>query len=148
MEEFSIVGENRNYLKVTFQEVYGFPESTCHWGGYDLRAAVEIKSGSFTANSIFWTSTGELDEFYKNLEACNEEVKGNVDYANYEDNLKFTADYNNLGQVNIKGNFYTLTDMNKELIFEFVSDQSYLNATVGELKQIVQKYGDMRGVKK
>ncbi|WP_210489403.1 WapI family immunity protein [Rufibacter aurantiacus] len=133
MEEFSIVGENGNYLKVTFQEVYGFPESTCHWGGYEVRAAVEIKSGSFTAHSIFWTSTGELYEFFKRLKACNEEVEGNVDFANYEDNLRLTANYNNLGQVNIKGNFYALSDLKNELLFEFNSDQSYLNATIREL---------------
>ncbi|RNI27878.1 hypothetical protein EFA69_17445 [Rufibacter immobilis] len=148
MEEFSMIGENGNYLKVKFQEVYGFPESTCHWGGYELRAAVDMKSGSFTANSTFWTSTGELYEFYKKLEACNEEVKGSADFANYEDNLKFTINYNNLGQVNITGNFNTFSDLENELTFEFNSDQSYLKKTVGELKQIAGKYGNMKGVKK
>ncbi len=148
MEEFSIIGDNGNYIKITFQEVYGFPESTSHWGGYELRAALGIKSGNFLVKSIFWTSTGELFEFYKKLEACNEELKGSVDFANYEANLEFNVKYDNMGHVNIEGRFYELTELDNELKFEFTSDQSYMSITVGELKQIALKYGDMKGVKK
>ncbi|MFD3003030.1 hypothetical protein ACFS7Z_21880 [Pontibacter toksunensis] len=148
MEEFSIRGDNRNYIKISFQEVYGFPESTCHWGGYEFRATFEIKSGSFTVKSIFWTSTGEMYEFYKKLKACNSELKGNVNFVNYEDNLDFTAKYDDLGHVKVQGRFNELDEFNNELIFEFNSDQSFISSTLEELKPLVLKYGDMKGIKK
>jgi hypothetical protein len=148
MEGFSIIGENGNYLKVSFQEVYGFPELTCHWGGYELRATIELKSGNFAVTSIFWTSTGELYGFYKKLEACNEELNGSIEFSNYESNLEFSAKYDDLGHVHIEGRFYELGDFDNELKFGFNSDQSYISKTVGELKQIALKYGDMRGIEK
>ncbi|MCX2738872.1 WapI family immunity protein [Pontibacter anaerobius] len=148
MEEFSIIGDNRNYIKISFQEVYGFPESTCHWGGYEFRATVEIKSGSFTVKSFFWTSTGELYEFYKKLESCNSELKGNVKFVNYEDNLEFAAKYDELGHVNVQGRFNELDELNNELVFEFNSDQSFISSTLEELKPLVLKYGDMKGIRK
>jgi hypothetical protein len=146
MEEFSITGDNGNFLKISFQEVYGFPESTCAWGGYEVRSTLEIKSGGFMVNSILWISTGELFEFFKKLEICDKELKGTVGFTNYESNLEFNVTYDDFGHVNIKGRFEEFTENENELRFGFNSDQSYLSSTLEALRQIVEKYGDKRGV--
>ncbi|MCP2043399.1 hypothetical protein [Pontibacter sp. HSC-36F09] len=148
MEEFSIKGDNGNHLKISFQEVYGFPESTCNWGGYEVRSSIEIKSNNFMVKSTLWTSTGELHDFFKRLEACNKEIKGTANFTNYESNLEFVVTYDELGHVNIKGKFEEFTENDNELKFEFNSDQSYLSLTLEELRQIVKKYGNMRGVER
>ena len=147
MEEFSIKGENGNYLKISIQEVYGFPESTCHWGGYEFSASLEIKSGDFYFRSIFSASTGELYEFFKKLEICDRELKGSATFSNFENSLAFAITYSELGHVNVKGSYSAYTEYVNELKFEFVTDQSYLSIAVEEIKQIVLKYGDMKGVK-
>ena len=129
-------------------DVYGYPESTCNWGSYDLRTYLEIKSGNFYVKSTLWTSTGEIYEFYKILETCNEEVKGIANFYSYEGNLALKVIYDNLGHVIVKGKFSEQSQFANELKFEYESDQSYLGLTLEELKQIVLKYGDMTGVKK
>lgn len=57
MESFTIKGI-ADFLTLTFAEVFGFPETTCHWGGYDLRSIIEIKSRSFNVKSVLYTSIG------------------------------------------------------------------------------------------
>ncbi|QHL89065.1 hypothetical protein GU926_17175 [Nibribacter ruber] len=147
MEEFSIKGENGNYLKITFQEIFGFPEKTCHWGGYELRATLEIKSGDFTAKSSLYTSTGEIYEFYTMLRDCNERLSGLASLENFEGELKLSIQFTNLGQVNVSGSLSKVDALHNELNFELNSDQSYITGTIDELKKIVAKYGGMSGLK-
>ena len=56
MDSFTIKGEN-GFIKITIDEVFEFPDRTCHWGGYDVKATAEIKSGNFYVKSSFYTST-------------------------------------------------------------------------------------------
>lgn len=147
MEGFSIKGESGNYLAISIQEVYGFPESTCHWGGYELYALLEIKSGNFLFKSRFSTSTGEIYEFFKKMEVCDREMQGAATFLNFERSLEFTITYSEMGQVDVKGKYCEYTEFDNELKFGFTTDQSYLTHTVEELNQIVLKYGDMKGMK-
>ncbi|PSR56471.1 hypothetical protein AHMF7605_24730 [Adhaeribacter arboris] len=142
IEEFSVKGENGNWIKFSFQEVYGFPESTSHWGGYEVRASLEIKSGNFNVKSILWTSTGEIQDFLKCLEASNKVLKGKVKFENYERNLEFTVTYTELGHTVVEGTYFEFGQFENELKFEFSSDQSYLTQTIKELNLISLKYGN------
>jgi hypothetical protein len=36
-----------DFITINFEEVYGFPDTTCFWGGYEVRTTLEIKSGNF-----------------------------------------------------------------------------------------------------
>lgn len=148
MEKFSIKGENGNYIKFSFQEVYGFPETTSHWGGYEVRANLEIKSGNFSVNSTLWVSTGEIYNFFKSLEDSNKNLNGKIKFENYERNLEFTVAYTELGHTILEGIYSELGQFENELKFEFSSDQSYLTGTIEELKLITMKYGDTRGIMK
>lgn len=146
MEEFSIKGTG-DFIRISFTKVYGFPDETCHWGGYDLRATLELQAGCFRVQDDFYTSTGEIYEFYEQLKLCNEQLNGLVKFQNYEANFEFTLEYDILGHVNVKGSFYDQTQFGNELRFEFNTDQSYIASTLIELKSLVEKYGDMKGIK-
>jgi hypothetical protein len=76
LESFTIKGVAADFLTLTFTEVFGFPETTCHWGGYDLRAMIEIKSGNFYVKSVLYSSTGEIYQFFQQLKSCNENLTG------------------------------------------------------------------------
>lgn len=104
MESFTIKGES-DFLTLTFTEVFGFPETTCHWGGYYLRTMIEIKSRGFYVKSVLYTSTGEIYQFFQQLKSNNEKLSGTAKFISYEGNLDFTAVYDNFGHVNIKGRF-------------------------------------------
>jgi hypothetical protein len=147
MDEFIIKGE-ADFIKITFDEIYGFPDKTCHWGGYEVRSTLEVKSGNFKVKSTLWTSTGELFNFFQGLKECNTKLSGTVIYNSYEGNLNIKASYDNLGHVNISGSFSEQNQFDNNLEFEFVSDQSFIKYSVDELELIVSKYGGMTGIKK
>ena len=135
-------------MTLTFEEVYGFPETTCHWGGYDVGAVLEIKSGGFHVKSGLYTSTGEIFEFFQQLKSCNEKLNGTSRYITYEGNLELIAEYDDMGHVNIKGEFSAQNQYYNKLTFEFSSDQTFISIALKDLEVIADKYGDMKGIKK
>ncbi|AEA43023.1 WapI family immunity protein [Fluviicola taffensis] len=143
---FTIQGE-ADYIKFTYNEVFGFPNETCHWGGYDSQVTLEIKSRNFRVIERFYTSTGELYEFAQRLKIANENIHGVVTFISYEGNLEFTMSYDKLGHVRIKGVFSEQNEFSNELIFEFNSDQSFVNRALEEISVITEKYGGMNGIK-
>jgi len=145
-EGFTIKGETGDFLTLTMTDVYDFPDKTGHWGGYDARAEIIIKSGNFQVKSAFYTSTGEVFSFYQQLKDCNSKLKGSAIYDSYESNLKFTASYDDLGHVKISGDFSENFPSENELTFSFASDQSFIKYTLDELTAFVKKYGDLKGV--
>jgi hypothetical protein len=147
MEGFIVKGEG-DLIEFIFEEVYRFPETTCHWGGYEVRSILKIKSGNFIVKSILFTSTGEIHEFFLALKKCNEELKGVAYYRSYENNLDVQATYDNLGHVNIKGAFSENNQFGNKLIFEFNTDQTFINETLRDLSLLENKYGGMKGIKK
>lgn len=147
MESFTIKGE-ADFLTFTLTEVFGFPETTCHWGGYDLRTMLEIKSRGFYVKSVLYTSTGEIFKFFQQLKSCNKNLNATAKFISYGRNLELTVEYDTLGHVNIKGRFSEQNQFDNELKFEFTSDQTFIRSSVDELSLIADKYGDMKGIKK
>jgi len=146
MDTFTLKQET-DFITITFDEVYGFPNTTCNWGGYDVHARIEIKSGDFCANSKFYTSTGEIFDFFQQLKECNSKLTGTAIYNSYEHNLKLTASYDKLGHIDIKG-IFSDNNQNNNLQFTMSTDQTFIQSTIKELELIVGKYGDMKGIKK
>jgi len=146
MDNFIIEGHG-DFLSIRFKRVFGFPDETCHWGGYDTESEIEIKVDGFNVNSTLYLTTGEVFEFHKNLAVCNEYLKGEVILENYERNLSLKLLYDITGQIDIIGSFSQNHGLNC-LEFEFKSDQSYIQSTLMQLKAIVLKYGDLKGVNK
>ena len=148
IEGFTIQGEGGDYLKFEFQEVYGFPNSVGPWGGYDVRASLNIKAEGFCVSSSFYTSTGDFFNLYQQFIICNEQVSGSVQFASCEDNLKFTAHYDISGHITIKGTFWKINQCENELHFEIMSDQTYITELVSQMRPLVNKYGGIEGVEK
>lgn len=144
-EQFSING-NGGSITISLSDVLGFPSSTCHWGGYDVKCLIEIISGTFSVKSHFWTSTFEIYTFYQTLKICDENIAGNVQFINYESNFELNLKYDELGQVEIHGCFSEFNEDENELKYNFNSDQSYIRETVTDLKYITDKYGGNKGV--
>lgn len=145
MEYITLQGDD-SFLTLTFDEVYGFPKTTCTWGGYEVKTALKIKAGHFQVNAVLFTSTGELYLFLEQLKACNSNLAGTAEYRSYEGNLELTATYDAMGHVNIKGHFIESFSNENELKFAFSSDQSYISYTIQDLERIAEKYGDMHGI--
>ena len=64
------------------------------------------------------------------------------------DDFEEFISYDNLGHLKINGSFQTNSILNNKLIFEFISDQSYISETLKNFQPIINKYGDNYGIKK
>ncbi len=145
LETFSIKN-GQDFITVSFQEIFDFPNETCHWGGYDVYANVEIKSRGFYVKANYYTSTGELFNFYQELKNCNEKIAGTVKYVSYEAHLELTIEYDVTGRVSVNGTFSEHSQFENNLEFNFTTDQTFIRTTINELESIVDKYGDMKGL--
>ena len=146
-EEFAIHGEGGDYIKIVFAEVHGFPNETCHWGGYDMRAIVKIKAEAFQVDSAFYTSTGEFYNLYKQLITCNKQLSGIAKFTSCEDNLDFGVEYGIGGHIDLTGKFMSGNECRNELRFAIATDQSYVNKTIVQMGRLFAKYGDETGVR-
>jgi hypothetical protein len=146
-DTFDISGDG-NFIKITFDEVFGFPESTCHWGGYDVHSNLEIKSGDIHVKSSLYMATGDVYRFTQELKKCNDILSGSAAFDTCEGNFQFSAKYDNTGHVAIEGEFETYGPFKNQVKFGFETDQSFISQTLEQLDMIVSKYGDEKGIKK
>jgi hypothetical protein len=72
-----------------------------------------------------WFTTGEVYEFYKQLDRCYHELKGAAIFLNYKTSLKIEIIFNHFGQVILKGYYKGKFHLENELPFEIESDQSF-----------------------
>ena len=84
--EFTIQAENGHiYFKI--EKVFGFPNNTSGFGGYDTQSNIEIVSSNYSVSGSLYITTGELFEFYKQLQKCYETLNGTATLKSYEGNL-------------------------------------------------------------
>ncbi len=145
MNEF-VVRSNQGFIRIKLIEVFGFPKDTSHYGGYDAKGIVEIKSGNYYVEGEMWFATGEAFDFYNQLKRCYSELKGEAIFWSSEANLKIDVKFNSLGKIIIQGYFKEQLGKGNELQFEIESDQSFIPSTLEELKEFVSYYGDNKGV--
>lgn len=146
MTEIEIKGEN-GYLKIQMQKMFGFPESTSPFGGYDTESIIEIKSSNYYIKGQIWITTGDLYSFYQELKKCQEKVKGQANLNSYENNLSSKIAYDEVRHAVLKGKFTEKYEEENTLEFELKSDQSFLNSTITELEKMILQFGDNTGIK-
>jgi hypothetical protein len=146
-DQFKIKNE-LEFFQLSFNEVFDFPEKTCSWGGYDLKAKINLKSGSFSAiiNGVY-TSTGNIYDFYKQLIVAQKILSGSAKYRGYEGDFELTIHYTETGGVIVQGYLVELHGPENQLDFTFYADQTFIPDTLRDLEVIVQKYGDNYGIK-
>jgi len=146
MHEFVLRGKEGSFAQITIEEVFGFPNMTSHFGGYDARGTVEIKSGNYYVKGELWFSTGEAYQFYNQLVRCWADLDGVATFINHEANLNLEVKFNNRGQCAIVGYFKEFAHEDNELKFEIESNQSFFVETLDGLKKVVNHYGGLKGI--
>ncbi len=146
MEKFEIIGEN-GFIRIYLTKVLGFPDTTSFFGGYDTESTIEIKSSSYYLKGFVWITTGNIFDFFQELEKCQKNVRGKAQLESYEQNLQLTVEYDEVGHVSVKGKFVEKYMEENILYFEIKGDQTFMNSTINELEDIHKKYGGNKGVK-
>jgi hypothetical protein len=144
IDDFFIQADNGQiYLEI--DEAFGFPTTTCYWGGYDTQSRIEVKSGNYSVKGRVYISTGNIYNFFRQFEECYKTLRGTATLESYEKNLLITLDFDGMGHVKITGTFNEYHDLNK-LDFEMKTDQTFLADTLTSLRKIHEKFGDNKGV--
>lgn len=143
--QFEIRGEPENYLRITLDKVHGFPDSTCAFGGYDSESIIIIKSDNYSVRGVLYVSTGNIYEFYNEIQNCQQGLSGVAKFRSYEGNLWFNVEYDILGHINITGKYNERHQENNYLRFSFLTDQTFIKSTLDELRKIYEKFGNNKG---
>ncbi|MDH5597830.1 MAG: hypothetical protein OEY34_01830 [Cyclobacteriaceae bacterium] len=146
MDNFTIKGSDGS-ITISIDEVFGYPTETCHWGGYDTRSRIDIHVGNYKVVGELYISTGDIFSFYQKLKNCHKNLNGEAYLESYENNLRADLTFDQQGHVKISGFYQEYHHAGNKLTFEIDSDQTYFNQTISELASIVDKYGDMTGIK-
>jgi hypothetical protein len=144
MDEFTLT-TGSDSLQISLDEVYGFPDRTSHFGGYDARGTVTLHCGAYHVRGLLWFSTGEVWQFYTELRKAYDDLKGEALFRSSEGNLNFTVSFTRFGHWTLEGDYQEHLHLNSRLRFEMTSDQTYLVETLAQLSEFVAKYGDNRG---
>lgn len=145
MEGFEI-RTGSDFIHVCLDEVFGFPDRTCHYGGYEAQGTVGIQCGSYRAHGSLWFSTGEVWQFYSELLRAYDDLSGEARFRSNEGNFELVVTFTSRGHLTIEGMYQENLGNSTGLQFEIESDQSYLTEPLAELAQFVTKYGDNRGL--
>jgi len=146
MDEVRIEGKN-GYIKVCLERLFEFPNNTGLSGGYDGKWKLEIKSSNYYVNGEIYVSTGEIYKFYCSLKECYNNLNGTAELLTYEDNIQLSVKFDKFGHAVIFGEYVEKVDEDNKLVFEIISDQSYMLKAVNDLEKLVNKYGDLKGIK-
>jgi hypothetical protein len=148
MEEFT-VRTAEGTLQVTVEEVYGFPDRTSHFGGYDVRGVVTIHLGPYHVDQgCLWFSTGEVWQFYTDLQKAYDDLTGSARFCSSDGQLQFALRLIRGGGT-LEGKYQEKVIPEAEatrLYFVARNDQTYLVDTLRELSAFVGTYGDLRGL--
>lgn len=145
MDEFTI-STSEDRVRISLEEVYGFPDRTSHFGGYDVRGVVAIHCGIYHIRGPLWFSTGEVWQFYTQVQRAYDELAGEARFCSSERNMDFTLRFTTHGHWTLEGVYQEHLDIATRLLFEMESDQSYLVETLTQLRHLVAVYGDNRGL--
>lgn len=148
MEAFAIVcmGE---YIELTIDEVWGYPDQTSYPGGYAAKGRLSICADGFTINEAeHYFETGELYAFMRQLEMCHASLTGEAILENTENTLRMICQFDKLGHVTVVGEFRKHTDGRDNcLIFDIRTDQTQIARVLISLKKVSKVFGGQRGIK-
>ena len=146
METFKI-GVEPNFIEFGLNNLHGFPNETDFEGGYTVNGTVNIQSGNYSVtNGELWFTTGHVYQLYEQLKEAYEALRGKIRFHNYECSIDLEMTFNATGQIYLEG-YFRDSYGNGRLEFNFQLDQTYIPSTLKELKNIVDIYGGMRGIK-
>ncbi|MFS8602707.1 hypothetical protein LRO89_08895 [Priestia megaterium] len=142
MDQITIRGKQGS-IQIKSGKKHGSSNRKSHFGGYDIEGTVEIKSGNYYVLGELLFTTNDMYEFYQALNKCYNTLQGVATFINYETSLQIEFKFSNLGQVFIQGYYREKPYLENVLQFEIESDQSFILATLNELKTFLSQYGDV-----
>ena len=135
------------YLQLSIDKVFGYPNETSYGGGYGAKGRIEISVQGYKVDSQHFFTTGELFMFKEALKTCYKNLTGSASLDNTERELELTVSFDKTGKALVTGEFQERPDVNNRLSFEFKTDQTCILPVIKELEAIQKIFGNMTGIK-
>ena len=145
MLAFKLTG-NDEYIGLSINEVYGFPEEIAYGGGYGAKGTLEISVGSYYVHADYYFTTGELYTFLCQLQKCYDSICGEAFLVNNEQELQLNICFEKNGKVIVSGEFQEHPYVDTKLIFEMATDQAAISTVIRELLNVFHSFGDEKGI--
>jgi hypothetical protein len=146
MVAFGLNGYNE-YIHLSIDEVFGYPNETSYGGGYGAKGTIEISVGGYNVNSCHYFTTGELYSFKESLNNCYNSILGEALLENTEHELQLSVSFNKLGKVKVTGVFQERPERENRLFFELNCDQTCILPVIRELESVEKIFGGLKGIK-
>lgn len=135
----------RDSISLNINEIFGYPSKITYGGGYAAKGMLKICVGSYKVYAEHNFTTGELYNFFCDLQNCYNKIQGKAILTNIDKELSLNILFNKLGQVKVYGEFQELLDVDNKLSFEMDTDQSAILHTLNSLKKVYYTFGDEMG---
>ena len=142
---FQLQGYNE-HISLDISQVYGFPDEITYGGGYYAQGNLDICVGSYSVCAKHSFTTGELYDFYCQLQKCYDAISGEAILENVDHELELKLTFQKTGKVLVAGMFQELPSVDTRLHFEMVRDQSAIAGVLRELKNVYSILGDKKGI--
>lgn len=137
---------DNEYLRLTIDEVFGFPNEIAYGGGYGARGSLDIQVGPYNVHANHCFTTGELYDFYCQLQKCYDSISGESILTNTDQELELKLSFDKTGKIFVTGEFQSRLDISNRLCFEMTTDQTYISDVLADLRKVYQKFGDSSGI--
>ena len=143
MKAFCLNGNNGK-IKLTIDEVFGFPDNTSMEGGYDFIGHLDIYVGCYEVHCVkFCSSTGVLYRLLAGLQLIYQTLEGTAEYRHlYENDFQFIVKMTHFGHANITGSFHEFPHLSNVFIFEMETDQTCIEKAMNDLKAVERAFCD------
>jgi len=146
LSAFKLKCYDNEYLCLTIDEVFGFPNVIAYGGGYGARGNLDIQVGPYNVHPVHCFTTGELYTFYCQLQKCYDSLSGVAILTNTEQELELKLMFNKSGKIRVIGEFQARPDVSNRLCFEMFTDQTFICEVLADLRKVHQTFGSTKGI--
>lgn len=146
MTALKIKGIHDDFIQLQIEEIWGFPDEISYGGGYGAKGMLTIHAENYSVTALHYFTTGELYQYYIQLQDCHQSLCGSAVLENTERALELKCEFDKLGHVTVSGNFQARPDIKNILFYEIQTDQTLISDALSDLKKIYLAFGDMNGI--
>lgn len=139
MTAMRLLGDRGGMIAITVQG-YQYRDATEYYDANWLNCRIEVAAGALSSSYRATLTVPDFTRFHGELVAIVDSLEGTAVFGCMEPWIEFTVAMGARGSATVKGKADSDLRQRTILSFEFTTDQSYLQQTLVDLKQLVTAF--------
>ena len=139
MSTMRLSGDRGGVIAIAVQ-AYQYRDATAYYDANWLNCWIEVAAGAFSSNYRATLTAPDFTRFHGELAAIVDSLEGTAAFVCMEPWIEFTVTMGARGSATVKGKADSELRQRTVLSFEFTTDQSYLQQTLVDLKQLIAAF--------